>query len=193
MENSVRSIGIISLVVIGFVFLSPLFINLKQAQSQQQTQFQDNDTAEKRNTKLVLNLQQLGKTNVENEIDQAFANESRIHAKINNTELIKNVSKDFARAFPDMKATPQVIVAEDDLVGVLWTLNGTHKDTYLGIPATGKPVSFKMAEFMKISNGKLKEYWNAVDDADLLLDIGYLVRHNATNTATTAASFNRMK
>jgi hypothetical protein len=42
-----------------------------------------------------------------------------------------------------------------------------------------------MAEFMKISNGKIKEYWPAVDDTDLLLKIGYLVHHNETNTTTT--------
>ena len=45
MENSVRSIGIISLIVIGFVFLSPLSVNLKQAQAQQQASTGRNNTA----------------------------------------------------------------------------------------------------------------------------------------------------
>jgi hypothetical protein len=45
MENSVRFIAIISLIVIGFVFLSPLSVNLKQAQAQQQASTGRNNTA----------------------------------------------------------------------------------------------------------------------------------------------------
>jgi predicted ester cyclase len=73
------------------------------------------------------------------------------------------------------------------MVAVLWTLNGTHSGEYLGVPPTGKHVSFKMAEFMKITNGTISEYWNVPDATDLLIDIGYLVKNNATNTTTTAA------
>ena len=81
-----------------------------------------------------------------------------------------------------MKAVPEVIVAEDDLLGVLWTFNGTHQGEFLGIPATGKPVTLRIAEFMRISNGTITEYWPVPDATDLYLDIGYLVHRNATNT-----------
>jgi len=184
MEHNAGTIAVISILILGSAFLSPLYTHLIQAQPQPQPQLQKNETTEAADAKFVGNQPNLGK-NVENEIDQVLTNNTKIHAKINNTELLENVSKDFIKAFPDMKATPQVVVAENDMVAVLWTFNGTHKGTYLGIPATGKPVSFKMAEFMKISNGKIKEYWPAVDDTDLLLKIGYLVHHNETNTTTT--------
>jgi steroid delta-isomerase-like uncharacterized protein len=184
MEHNAGTIAVISILILGSAFLSPLYTHLIQAQPQPQPQLQKNETTEAADAKFVGNQPSLGK-DVENEIDQVLTNNTKIHAKINNTELLENVSKDFIKAFPDMKATPQVVVAENDMVAVLWNFNGTHKGTYLGIPATGKPVSFKMAEFMKISNGKIKEYWPAVDDTDLLLKIGYLVHHNETNTTTT--------
>ena len=84
-----------------------------------------------------------------------------------------------------MKKAAEVVVAEDDLVGVLWTFNGTHQGEYLGIPATGKPVTLRIAEFMRISNGTITEYWPVPDATDLYLDIGYLVHRNETNTTST--------
>lgn len=148
---------------------------------------QENQTsAEEQNKRLVLDLPNSG-LDIEEEIDQFLANDSTIHnEEVEDLQHLKNISKDFLTAFPDMKAEPQVIVAEDDMVGVLWTFKGTHLGEYLGVPATGKPVTLKMAEFMKISNGTISEYWNVPDATDLLIDIGYLVHRNATNTTTTA-------
>jgi predicted ester cyclase len=153
----------------------------------QQLRAQDNQTSEEENKNFVLNLPKSG-LNTEQEIDQYLVDNATIHnEKVADQEHLKNISKAFETAFPDMKAEQEVIVADGDMVGVLWTLNGTHSGEYLGVPPTGKHVSFKMAEFMKITNGTISEYWNVPDATDLLIDIGYLVKNNATNTTTTAA------
>ena len=152
----------------------------------QQSRAQDNQTSEEENKKFVLNLPESG-LNTEQEIDQFLVDNATIHnEKVTDQQQLKNISKAFETAFPDMKAKPEVIVADGDMVGVLWTFNGTHKGEYLGIPPTGKHVSFKMAEFMKISNGTISEYWNVPDATDLLIDIGYLVKNNATNSTIAA-------
>jgi predicted ester cyclase len=123
---------------------------------------------------------------MEEEISQSLIENATIHAqKVENLKTLHNKSLDFQMAFPDKKAVPEVIVAEDDLVGVLWAMNGTHQREYLGIPATGKPVNVWMAEFMRISNGTITEYWPVVDGTDMLIDLGYLVHRNATNTTAT--------
>ena len=106
--------------------------------------------------------------------------------KQTDNQQFKDQSKAFMTAFPNMKKEVEVILAENDVVGVLWKFSGTQQGEYLGIPATGKPVTFRLAEFMKFSNGKITEYWPVPDATDLYLDIGYLVHRNATNaTATT--------
>ena len=44
------------------------------------------------------------------------------------------------RAFPDRVDTGVEIIAEGDMVGYLFKLQGTHKGNFLGIPPTGKTV-----------------------------------------------------
>ena len=159
--------------------------SLSPINDEQQVQAQENQTSEEQNKRLVLDLPKSG-LEIEEEIDRFLTNESTIHnEEVVDLQHLKNISKDFLTAFPDMNAEPEVIVAEDDMVGVLWTYKGTHLGEYLGVPATGKPVTLKMAEFMKLSNGTISEYWNVPDATGLLLNIGYLVHSNATN-ATTA-------
>ena len=166
---------VILMVVMGFAAVALLLIN------QQQTLAQQNQTTEEQNKKFILGIAKL-KLSVEEELSHFLENDTIVHSdKPFDRQQLRNQSKEFFAAFPDMKAVPEVIVAENDLLGVLWNFSGTQHGEYLGIPATGKPVSFRLAEFMKISNGKITEYWPVPDDTDMYLDIGYLVHRNATN------------
>ena len=151
--------------------------------NRQQVLAQQNQTSEEQNKKLVLDIQKMG-LNKEEEYQQFLA-DAKIHGTIVDKNRLKNLTADFIRAFPDIKATPELIVAEGDLVAVLWNFNGTHQGEYLEIPATGEPVTLRIVEFMRISNGEITDYWNIPDATDLLIDIGYLVHSNATNTTTT--------
>src|SRR5437867_12276336 len=45
-------------------------------------------------------------------------------------------------AFPDIALTIDALVGEGDLVVNRYTCRGTHRGDYLGIPATGRQVSF---------------------------------------------------
>ena len=162
--------------VMGSVALTLSLINQQQALAQQ------NQTSEEQNKKLILDILKL-KYHSDEEIGHLLADDAIIHSdKADSNQQFKNQSKEFMTAFPDMKKEVEVVVAENDVVGVLWKFNGTQRGEYLGIPATGKPVTFRLAEFMKFSNGKITEYWPVPDATDLYLDIGYLVHRNATNT-----------
>jgi predicted ester cyclase len=171
--------GVILMAVMGSAAVALSFMNQQQALAQQ------NQTSEEQNKKLILDISKL-KLSIEEEMGHLLANDTVIHSdKPFDRQQLRNQSKEFFTAFPDMKAVPEVIVAEDDLLGVLWTFNGTHQGEFLGIPATGKPVTLRIAEFMRISNGTITEYWPVPDATDLYLDIGYLVHRNETNTTTT--------
>ena len=47
----------------------------------------------------------------------------------------------FRTAFPDVTVTPDVSLSENDKVVIRWTATGTQKGTFLGIPASGRPIS----------------------------------------------------
>ena len=58
-------------------------------------------------------------------------------------------------ALPDSVVHIDRMVAEGDMVVVEWTLSGTHRGRMLGIPATGKPISFWGTTVARMENGKI--------------------------------------
>ena len=50
-------------------------------------------------------------------------------------------------------------VAEGDKVTTRKTISGTHTGTFLGVPATGKPVSIDVIDIVRVENGRYAEHW----------------------------------
>lgn len=67
------------------------------------------------------------------------------------------------KAFPDLNYSIDNVVAEGDIVGLNLTGKATHKDEFLGYPASNKKIEFKEMFFFKILNGKITEGWGVVD------------------------------
>ena len=65
--------------------------------------------------------------------------------------------------FPDDKVTIEQLVATSDMVSYRATESGTHKGTFLKIPATGKHATWTEVQFFRIANGKVVEHWVEVD------------------------------
>jgi steroid delta-isomerase-like uncharacterized protein len=71
------------------------------------------------------------------------------------------------RAFPDLQAHVDDIVAADDKVAVRLTLRGTHQGDFQGIPATGRTISYVSHEFYRVRDGLIAEEWICSDMASL--------------------------
>jgi steroid delta-isomerase-like uncharacterized protein len=54
-------------------------------------------------------------------------------------------------------------IAEGDLVVLRWSLTGTHRGEFLGIPPTGKAVTLCGIDMYRVQDGKIAEHWNMVD------------------------------
>ena len=65
-------------------------------------------------------------------------------------------------AFPDLEATIHDQVAEGDKVVTRKTLSGTHRRPFLGLPPTGKQVSFEVIDILRLADGKVVERWCVV-------------------------------
>ena len=76
------------------------------------------------------------------------------------------------RAFPDRVDTGVEIIAEGDMVGYLFKLQGTHKGNFLGIPPTGKTVDVYEIGIFKLIDGKISEAWFMADEVALLRQLG---------------------
>lgn len=77
----------------------------------------------------------------------------------------------FRRAFPDLNAEIEDIFGSGDRVAVRVRMRGTHAGEYLGIPATGRQVSYVSHEFYRIENGLIAEEWICSDTAGLFRQI----------------------
>jgi len=71
------------------------------------------------------------------------------------------------RAFPDLEARVDDIVAADDKVAVRVSLSGTHAGEFQGIPATGRVISYVSHEFYRVEDGLIAEEWICSDTASL--------------------------
>jgi len=78
------------------------------------------------------------------------------------------------QAIPDLVMTVDRMVAEGDLVTVLWTGKGTSTAGSAGLPATGKKIHARGITIWRVVDGKLKEEWSAFDELSLLQQIGML-------------------
>ena len=81
---------------------------------------------------------------------------------------IQERTKQFETVFADVAVTIDDIVAEEDKVVARFTWTGTHIGEFLGIPATGKKVSWSGTDWWRIENGKLAEHWDNVEWASLM-------------------------
>ena len=74
--------------------------------------------------------------------------------------------------FPDLRFTIEDMVTEQDKVVVCWTLSGTHKGEYLGIPATNKKVSMEGITIHHIANGRIMDSYRSWDMWGMMRQLG---------------------
>ena len=66
-------------------------------------------------------------------------------------------------AFPDGRHILEEIIAEGDKVVTRGTFRGTHQGELMGIPPTGKQVTFSVVHIDRIINGRIVEHWGQAD------------------------------
>jgi len=76
------------------------------------------------------------------------------------------------KGFPDMRIDVQDIIAEGEKVMHRFTFFGTHRGEYLGVAATGKPVTCPGIHINLFESGKCIEVWSVFDTFRFLADIG---------------------
>ncbi len=78
----------------------------------------------------------------------------------------------FLNAFPDKRTTDQIRIAEGEFVGAMGIVEATHQGEFMGIPATGKPVTIRYMDFWQVKDGKIADNWVLVDIIDVCRQIG---------------------
>jgi predicted ester cyclase len=74
--------------------------------------------------------------------------------------------------FPDYQTVIDDLIAEGDKVAARITMSGTNTGSFMGIPPTGKHVSFTGIYIARVANGKIVEHWGEEDSVSLLQQLG---------------------
>ena len=76
------------------------------------------------------------------------------------------------QAFPDVQATIEDLLADDDKVVERTTARATHKGAFNGVPPTGKKVGWSEIHIYRFEGGKVAELWSEIDFLAIMTQIG---------------------
>ncbi len=84
----------------------------------------------------------------------------------------KQVVAMYGASFPDLKHTVDEVIAHGDGLAVRWTVRGTHRGEFQGIPASGKSVKLSGITVHHLVDARVRETWLVYDNMELLQQIG---------------------
>lgn len=77
-------------------------------------------------------------------------------------------------AFPNLEMKVEKLLAEGDLVSVVWIARGVNTGDGKGLHATGKSIEVRGVTVWRIVDGKIKEEWSAFDKLAVLQQLGLM-------------------
>ena len=78
----------------------------------------------------------------------------------------------YRQAFPDLNISVDQLVADEENVSIAYTISGTHKGRFLGIPPSGKAIRARGVQIARFEEGKMVERWGSSDQLGILEQIG---------------------
>jgi steroid delta-isomerase-like uncharacterized protein len=87
-------------------------------------------------------------------------------------QKLKEVFGRLHRAYPDLHVTVEDVIAEGDKVVGRNTVTGTHQGEYMGLPPTGKSVTYNEIFIFRFAGGRIAETWGVVDVLSQMRQLG---------------------
>lgn len=111
-------------------------------------------------------------------IDELVEPDARIRTPlpigVTGAKALKEVFTRLHRAFPDLHVKIEDLIAEGDKVVSRNTVTGTHKGEYMGLPPTGKAVTYNEIFIFRVEDGRIAETWGVVDVLSQMKQLGVI-------------------
>lgn len=75
----------------------------------------------------------------------------------------KEVYARLHRAFPDLQIAVEDVIAKENKLVSRHTVTGTHRGEHMGVPPTGKSVTYSEIFIFRFVDGRIAEAWGVVD------------------------------
>jgi predicted ester cyclase len=83
-------------------------------------------------------------------------------------------AKAFYAGFPDLRHAVEETVADEETVAVRFTLRGTHRGDFMGIPPTQKLFEAGAIAILRIAGGKVAEVRAQFDQLGMMQQLGLI-------------------
>ena len=111
-------------------------------------------------------------------IDELVGPDAVLHTPLpteaTGAQLLKEVFARLLRAFPDLHITVEDLIVEGDKVVSRNTVTGTHKGEYMGVPPTGRSITYNEIYIVRFAGGRLAETWGVVDVFSQMKQLGVI-------------------
>ena len=89
-------------------------------------------------------------------------------------EGYKQMAAAFFGAFSDFRVRNEDVIAEGEKAMLRWTARGRHTAPLMGIPATGRDVTLRGIDVIRVERGRIAERWGEFDLYGMLRQLGVL-------------------
>ncbi len=79
---------------------------------------------------------------------------------------------EFREGFPDLQIDVEKMVADEDNISIAYTVTGTHRGFFMGIPPTGREITARGVQIARFVDGKIVERWGSSDQLGILQQLG---------------------
>ena len=111
-------------------------------------------------------------------VDDLYAaglvNHDPLNPEVTGLEAFKAWVSAVFSSFPDLRVVVDDMVAEGDKVAKVYTLHGTQKGEFQGIPPTDKPVAMNGITIYRIADGKIAELTWSYNMLGLMMQLGVI-------------------
>jgi predicted ester cyclase len=111
-------------------------------------------------------------------IDELVEPNALIHTPLpieaTGAQLAKEVFGTLLRAYPDLHITVEDLIEEGDKIVSRNTVTGTHQGEYMGLPPTGRSVTYNEIFIVRFAGGRIVESWGVVDVFSQMKQLGVI-------------------
>lgn len=115
-----------------------------------------------------------GNLNIANEL---LSPDFTLHVPLPASPGIKGINEVITacrEAFENLNVTIEDMTAEGNKVAARFIARGIHKGNFMGLPATGKPITMTGIEIFRIEDGKIAELWGEANLLGLMQQLGII-------------------
>jgi steroid delta-isomerase-like uncharacterized protein len=92
--------------------------------------------------------------------------------KAGGMEQLKQLMTSIYAAFPDFHLDIDELIAEGDKVVKRFTIHCTHQGEFMGVPPTGKAITFSGTDTYRIAGGEIAEEWADINWLGFMQQLG---------------------